>query len=105
SENDEEGITFATHIKELSEKKAIIHPPAPLIAATVKPYLKNGTLLGAVSYGRRGQIIFYPDILYELSNGLVGYCIRLPQEYEPVPQRRKHVRVAMRIPIKVERMT
>lgn len=102
-DNDEEGITFLTHIKELTENAMVITLPSSQLGVKLAPILQPGTVIGAVSYGSKSPIIFYPVVMGEVTKKMSEYRLQLPDTFEPLAQQRRYVRVPMRIPIKVER--
>jgi hypothetical protein len=105
----DEGTTFYGFIKDCKfsgeNKGSILVSPPPASLSHVLSYLKPGLILGVATVFNQKPVLFYPLVQSVQRQGIIGIWLGIyPDTQYEVVQRRKHVRIAMSIPIKVETM-
>lgn len=100
--NDRIEFNFHSYIMDLEGGYFMIAPPGSNLQK-ITPLLEPGLLVGIVLDSNPAPYIFYPTVHGKQDSPKPGYWLKLTETTQvEMVQRRRHVRIPMQVPIKVE---
>jgi c-di-GMP-binding flagellar brake protein YcgR len=103
-QNEQLEFQYHSYVMDVDTPFFKVAPPPPAQAKEIEPRLISGVVVGAILEAYPAPFVFYPIVHAPAKgNPPEGFWLKIPENPQiEVMQLRRHVRIPMRLPVKVE---